>query len=277
MRSNRSHSAASAVRAARRAPAASRLRALAAAGVALTVASLAPSPGSAQDAPKTLEHGADLQGVWTNVNLPGTADWAIYTFSEKLPALTEWGKARFDAAKPQRGPRGVAVAETDDLVYKCYPPGTPRIYLHPFPMEIIQTPGRVQMVFEYDHLIRQIYTDGREHRTDLAASWMGDSIGHWEGKTLVVESNNFNDRTWIDRIAVPHSEEMTLIERIYVNAKGELQVDMRVEDPKALAQPWEFSRYYRKTDWTIEELVCEDNATYAPFENELLEFDADKD
>ena len=62
------------------------------------------------------------------------------------------------------------VAETDDLVYKCYPPGTPRIYIHPFPMEIIQLPGRVLMVFEYDHLVRQIYTDGREHRTDLAPS-----------------------------------------------------------------------------------------------------------
>jgi hypothetical protein len=187
--------------------------------------------------------------------------------------MTEWGQARFDAAKPQRGPRGVPVAETDDLVYKCYPPGTPRIYLHPFPMEIIQLPGRVLMVFEYDHLVRQIYTDGREHRTDLAPSWMGDSIGHWEGETLVVESTGFNDRTWIDRIAVPHSEEMRLIERVYLNDQGQLQVDMRVEDPVALAEPWEFSRYYRKTDWTIEELVCEDNATYAEFENELLEYD----
>jgi hypothetical protein len=248
-------------------------------GIALVLAApaLAPPSLSAQDAPRKLEHGADLQGVWTSVTLPGTAAWAINTFSEKLPALTPWGQARFDAAKPQRGPRGVAVAETDDLVYQCYPPGTPRIYLHPFPMEIIQTPGRVQMVFEYDHLIRQIYTDGRDHRTDLAASWMGDSIGHWEGKTLVVETNNFNDRTWIDRIAVPHSDQMRLVERIYVNAKGELQIDMRVEDRIALAQPWEFSRYYTKTDWTIEELVCEDNATYSSFEEELLEFDADKE
>jgi hypothetical protein len=229
-------------------------------------------PAMAQ-VPTSGEHNADLSGVWTNVNLPGTADWAIYTFSAALPPLTAWGQAKFEAAKPQRGPRGVPVAETDDLVYQCYPPGTPRIYLHPFPMEIIQLPGRVLMVFEYDHLVRQIYTDGREHRTDLPDSWMGDSIGHWEGKTLVVESANFNDRTWIDRIAVPHSEEMRLIERIYINDKNQLQVDMRVEDPVALAKPWEFSRYYRKTDWTIEELMCEDNATYTPFENALLEFD----
>jgi hypothetical protein len=235
---------------------------------------LAAGAGSAQ-VPTSGEHNADLTGVWTNVNLPGTAEWAIYTFSEELPKLTAWGQAKFDAAKPQRGPRGVPVAETDDLVYKCYPPGTPRIYLHPFPMEVIQLPGRVLMIYEYDHLVRQIYTDGRGHRDDLAPSWMGDSIGRWDGDTLVVETTNFNDRTWIDRIAVPHSEEMRLVERLYLNDKGELQIDMRVEDPVALAEPWEFSRYYRKTDWTIEELMCEDNATYTPFENALLEFDSD--
>jgi hypothetical protein len=243
-------------------------RAPAAAGLLL----LAASAVTAQ-VPTEGRHGADLSGVWTGVMLPGTAQWAINTFSEELPEMTPWGRARFDAAKPQRGPRGVPVAESDDLSFKCYPPGTPRIYIHPFPMEIIQLPGRVLMIFEYDHLVRQIYTDGREHRTDLAPSYMGDSTGHWEGETLVVETTNFNDRTWIDRIAVPHSEEMRLIERFHLNDSGQLQIDMRVEDPVALAKPWEFSRYYRKTDWTIEELVCEDNATYEEFEKTLLEFD----
>ena len=240
---------------------------------ALVVAALLGLASSAQTSAQTSEHGGDLTGAWTNVNAPGTAEWAIYTFSEQLPALTEWGQARFDAAKPQRGPRGVPVAETDDPVYKCFPPGTPRIYLHPFPMEIIQLPGRVLMVFEYDHLIRQIYTDGREHRTDLAPSWMGDSIGHWEGETLVIETTNFNDKTWIDRIAVPHSGQMRLIERLHVNAEGLLQIDMTAEDPVALEEPWKFSRTYRKTDWTIEELMCMDNVTYQPFEDAVLEFD----
>jgi hypothetical protein len=239
---------------------------------ALLVAWLTSSAADAQ-VPIQGEHNADLSGVWTNVNVPGTEAWAINTFSEQLPAMTAWGKAKFDAAKPQRGPRGVPVAETDDLVYQCYPPGVPRIYIHPFPMEIIQLPGRVLMIFEYDHLVRQIYTDGREHRDDLAPSYMGDSIGRWEGETLVVETTNFNDRTWIDRIAVPHSGEMRVVERFHVNDRGQLQIDMRVEDPVALAQPWEFSRYYRKTDWTIEEQVCEDNATYEEYEKALLEFD----
>src|SRR4026208_1425751 len=186
--------------------------AVAAAGALLVSASVVTA-----QVPTKGEHNADLSGVWTNQNLPGTSEWAINTFSKDLPEMTAWGKARFDAAKPQRGPRGVPVADADDLVYNGSPPGTPRIYIHPFPMEIIQLPGRVLMIFEYDHLVRQIYTDGREHRTDLAASWMGDSVGHWEGKTLVIETNNFNDRAWLDRIAVPHSDQMRLIERLHLN------------------------------------------------------------
>jgi hypothetical protein len=230
---------------------------------------------SAASFAQSTEHGGDLSGVWTNVNAPGTAQWAIHTFRAELPKMAPWARERFDAAKPQRGPRGVPVSETDDPVYKCFPPGTPRIYLHPFPLEIIQLPGRVLMIFEYDHLIRQIYTDGREHRTDLAPSWMGDSIGHWEGDTLVVETVSFNDKTWIDRIAVPHSEQMRLLERFHIDDDGLLQIDLTIEDPVALEEPWVVRRTYRKTDWTIEELACMDNVTYEPFENAVLEFDGE--
>lgn len=238
--------------------------------VAVLAALATPDAARAQ-AP--VDHGADLSGVWTNLRLPDDGPWAIYSFREDPPPLTPWGRERFEASRPQRGPRGVPVAETDDLVYQCYPPGTPRIYLHPFPFEIVQTPGRVMMVFEYDHLVRQIYTDGRGHRTDLAPSWMGDSIGRWEGGTLVVETLNFNDRTWLDRRGVPHSEALVLTERIRIDEDGNLEIRMHMEDPVALAEPWEARRVYRRTDWTIEELVCEDNASYTPFENDVLEYD----
>ena len=87
-------------------------------------------------------------------------------------------------------------------------------------MEIIHSEGRVLMLFEYDHVVRQIYTDGREHRTDLAPMWMGDSTGHWEGKTLVVETVNFNDKTWIDREGVPHSDQLRVEERIHLDDEG---------------------------------------------------------
>ena len=228
---------------------------------------------SIQALPQTLTHGGDLSGVWTNDPPPEHSAFQNFAFSTEPPAMTAAGRARFEANKPNRGARAVAIAESDDPVFQCFPPGTPRIYFHPFPMEIIQTPGRVLMVFEYDHLVRQIYTDGREHRTDLAPSWMGDSIGHWEGEVLVVETNNFNDKTWLDRRGLPHSEALTVTERFELIEDGDrLRIDIRVDDPETFAEPWSAQRYYRKTDWQIEEFACMDNVNFEAYEEAVLDF-----
>ncbi len=218
------------------------------------------------------EHGADLSGVWNGRRAPGSGEYGGFAFSEALPAMTPWAQERFETAKPTFGPNSVAVADTNDPVYACFPPGTPRIYFHPFPMEIIQTPGRILMVFEYDHLIRQIFTDGRGHRDDLAPGWMGDSIGHWEGNTLVVETTNFNDKTWIDRRGVPHTEQLKLIEHMHINDEGLLQIDITVEDPGAYTETWTGQKFYGRVDWNIEEFMCMDNVTFLDFEQEILDF-----
>jgi hypothetical protein len=232
---------------------------------ALHVADAPAQPASAPGA------AASLSGVWTNDPPPDTLSFQNDTFSAEPPPLTAWGQARFDAAKPSRGPRGVSVTETDDPVYACFPPGTPRVYLHPFPMEIIELPGRILMIFEYDHLIRQIYTDGRAHRRDLAPTWMGDSVGRWEGDTLVVETVNFNDKTWLDRTGVPHSEALRVVERIQLIDADSLEIDITMEDPVAFVEPWRAQRFLRRTDWTIEEFACMDNVNFLEFESQLLE------
>jgi hypothetical protein len=242
----------------------------------LRAAVLALSLAALDAAAQTLsaaEHGADLSGVWTNDPPADTLAFQNDSWGAEQPALTEWGRARFDTAKPSRGPRGVSVTETDDPVYACYPPGTPRIYLHPFPMEIVQTPGRVLMIYEYDHLIRQIYTDGRGHRDDLAPSWMGDSIGRWDGATLVVETVNFNDKTWLDRLGVQHSEDLRVVERIRLSGAEHLEIDITMEDPLALAAPWHGKRRLRRTDWAIEEFSCMDNTNFLEYEKQILEFE----
>jgi len=168
---------------------------------------------------------------------------------------------------------GVAVGETNDPAYECFPPGTPRVYLHPFPVELIETPGRVLMVFEYDHLIRQVYTDGREHRTDLAPMWMGDSIGRWEGDTLVVDTTNFNDKGWLDRRGVPHSDQLHVEERFHLVDADNLQIDIRIEDPVALAEPWVSQRFLMRTDWQIEEHACKDNVNFEGYEENIQQFE----
>ena len=214
-------------------------------------------------------HGADFSGVWMRDD---ASPHLNYAFSIETPSMTPWALAKYEASKPTFGERGVTVAETNDPVYQCLPPGVPRIYFHPRPFEIIQLPNRVLMSFEYQALLRPIYTDGRGHRDDLAATWMGDAIGHWEGETLVIESTNFNDKTWVDRRGIPHSEELRVVERIH--REGErLIVDITIDDTIAFTEPWTGRKTFSATDWTIEEFVCLDNSSFSDFEELLRDHD----
>lgn len=219
------------------------------------------------------DHGADFSGVWTNFPPEHTRSFQNSALRSDLPPMTPWAMERYEQSMPTFGPRSVPVLETNDPVYDCFKPGTPRIYMHPFPMEIIQTPGRVLMLFEYDHAVRQIFTDGRDHRTDLAPMWMGDSTGHWEGETLVVETVNFNDKTWIDRQGIPHSEELRVLERIRLDDDGNLRIDITIEDPVAFTESWTGERRYRPVDWAIEEFACMDNVNFEAFEDAILNYE----
>jgi hypothetical protein len=221
------------------------------------------------------EHGDDFSGVWTNFAPENTRSFQNSALRADPPPMTPWGQERYDQAKPTFGSKSVPVLETNDPVYDCFRPGTPRIYMHPFPMEIIHSAGRVLMLFEYDHAVRQIYTDGREHRADLAPMWMGDATGHWEGQTLVVETVNFNDKTWIDREGVPHSEELRVLERIRLDDDGNLLIDISIEDPIAFTETWTGQRRYRRVDWNIEEFACMDNVNFEAFEDDILSYDSD--
>jgi hypothetical protein len=240
---------------------------------------LAQSPSGAaptSSPAERLAHGSDLSGVWTAdaSRLPERVRGAwVWAFDPEPPPMTAWALERFAQAKPTFGPKNYAVAETNDPVYQCFPPGTPRIYFHPFPMEIIQTPGRVLILYEYDHYVRQIFTDGRGHREDLPASWMGDSIGRWEGDTLVVQSTNFNDKTWIDRRGVPHSDQLKVTERFRRSGEKALHLHLTIEDPVAFTEPWTAERFFELTDWNIIEMTCMDNANFLEFEQDVLQHD----
>mgnify|MGYP003334939109 CR=1 FL=1 len=166
----------------------------------------------------------------------------------KLPALTAWGKARFDAAKPQRGPRGVAVSETDDLVYQCFPPGVPRIYIHPFPFEIVQTPAHMTFLYEYVHTVRSVYLDS-PHPKGPIEWWMGDSRGHWEGDTLVIDVVHFTDQTRFDRSGNYHSTALHVVERYTMTDADHIRYDVTIEDPQAFTRPWSISMpLYRRQE-----------------------------
>jgi len=152
----------------------------------------------------------------------------------------------------------------------CLPPGGPRMYATPYPMEIIQLPEhkRIIMIFEGGaHVWREIYMDGRPHppaSTIKGESWLGHSVGHWEGDTLVVDVVNFNEGTWIDYFGHPHTSQMHVVERWTRPNKNTLHFEATIDDPGAYTKPW-------KTAWDIpwgganaelQEYICQENNSY---------------
>jgi hypothetical protein len=236
------------------------------AALSLSSLAFAQAPSAVKPAGAT----PDISGVWNMKGSPATR-YLAYSLSKDEPSMTPWAEERFKAAKPSFGPR--AVEDSNDPVNPttisamgCFPPGMPRLYMQPFPMEIIQLPGRVIMLFEFSHFIRQIYTDGRKHNTDLGPTWLGDAIGHWDGDTLVVDTVGFNDKTWIDRGGHPHSTELHLVERIRRVDQSTLQDDITVEDPKAYVKPWGGQISFQlDPTWNLTEMVCEDNVNFDQF------------
>src|SRR5216683_7064090 len=205
----------------------------------------------------------DLSGVWFDDRpRPVTTNerYWIYKFTAEEPPMTAWGEAQYKAAKSSFGTKAYPLAETNDPLYHtCTPPGLPRIYLHPFPIQIVQTPGEVIVLFEYDSVRHQIFTDGRTHDATLGPLWMGDSIGHWEGDTLVADTVNFNDKTWLDRIGHPHSDQLHVIERIRRVDQNHLEDQITIDDSKAYTKPWGGTIVFLlHPKWTLSEEFCED-------------------
>ena len=209
----------------------------------------------------------DLTGVWFDDRpRPVTTNerYWIFKFNAEEPPMTEWGLAQYKATKSSFGDRAYPLAETNDPLYHtCTPPGLPRAYLHPFPIQIVQTPGEVIVLFEYDSVRHQIFTDGRKHDETLGPLWMGDAIGHWDGDTLVADTVNFNDKTWLDRIGHPHSDQLHVVERIRRKDRDHLVNDITIEDPKAYAKPWTAHlEFLLRPKWSLAEQFCEDEESF---------------
>jgi len=236
--------------------------------VAASSQSKKPTDASASSAPYDPH---DLSGVWFDDHpRPMTVmeRYWTYKFTPDEPPMTPWGVAQFKTAKPSFGPTAVPLTQTNDPVYHtCDPLGFPRIFLYPLPMQIVQTPGEVIFLFEYDSLRHQVFTDGRAHDTSLGPLWMGDSIGHWEGDTLVADTVNFNDKTWLDRMGHPHSDQLHVVERIRRVDHDHLVDEITVEDPKAYTKTWTARLpYVLKPKWTIAEAFCEDEKSFEGIE-----------
>ena len=134
----------------------------------------------------------------------------------------------------------------NDPMVACMPPGVPRVDLGgsagmPHPMKIVQTPTLVVLLYETstNQTFRQVFLDGRPLPADPQPTWLGYSVGHWEGDTLVVESTGFNGRTWVDTgSGHPQTDAGRVTERFTRRDIGHMDIEITIDDPKAYLKPW---------------------------------------
>ena len=150
----------------------------------------------------------------------------------------------------------------------CLPPGGPRMMATPYPMEIIQLPEqeRIIMIFEgATHVWREIHMDGRPHPEGdaLNPTFLGHSVGHWDGDTLVVDVVGFNETTWIDFFGHPHTDALHIVERFSRPDKNTLRYEATIDDPGAYTAPWTVAwNIPWRADGELMEYICQDNNLY---------------
>jgi len=155
----------------------------------------------------------------------------------------------------------------DDPMTHCFPGGPSQIFGAGGDMyRIVQSPSVLALLYERDGLYRQIFTDGRALPKDPNPTWLGYSVGRWEGDTLVVETNGFNDRTWLDRVGHPHSEDLHVTERFRRVDFGHMQFQVTYTDPKTLTGPLTRSLTVNfMPDTETLETICENERDTAHF------------
>jgi hypothetical protein len=129
-------------------------------------------------------------------------------------------------------------------------------------IDVLPSPGKITILFENLALgNKQTIFLTRSHPDKLGPSWLGDSVGHWEGDTLVVDSTGFNDRTWLNSKGAQHTEALRVVQRFRLADGGKiLEVNVSAEDPKTLTKPYRYTRYYKKLDSEIQEDYCEEES-----------------
>jgi hypothetical protein len=151
----------------------------------------------------------------------------------------------------------------DDPEANCLPAGVPR--MAPYPWKIVQTPKLVIFLYEGNiHTYRQIFLDGRDHPKDPDPTWYGDSIGKWDGDTLVVDSVGFNDRFWFDFAGHPHTEKLHVIERYRRPDAAHLEYEAVIDDPGAYTKPFTMYGHSLSTDSELMEYICNENNQDVP-------------
>jgi hypothetical protein len=194
----------------------------------------------------------DIAGLWVVTG-------AFYFAPDRsLPKLKGEYKALY-ARRTEAFKSGIAV---DDVTADCLPAGLPHLFVVPYPFELMQTPGRITFLYEYDSVVRRVPLTGAASlkADEDRVSYNGDSAGHWEGDTLVIDTINVRADTQLDFTGVPHSDQLHITERWRRKDATTLESRITLTDPKAYEEPFTVTRQYRlRPKWKISEYVCEEN------------------
>jgi len=234
-------------------------------------------PNLSAAAPRAANGKPDLSGIWATDGTPRAEMERLYgplgTFAVPGDDPLEFNKyminimADFapadDPLRPEFLPllkqRSQDRAAKDNPTARCLPMGIPWVHGIPDPYKIVQTPG-VTLIIDEGDPVRQVFTDGRKHTPDPDPSWLGYSIGAWEGDTLVVDTLGFNDQTWLDAFGHPHSEALHVVERFHRRDFGHLDLQVTFDDPKMYTKSVTVN--YRQTllpDTDLLDYVCTEN------------------
>ncbi len=173
------------------------------------------------------------------------------------PILQDWTKEELR----KRNDRILSGGTGYTRQVSCWPMGVPAFLLYPAqPIYFIQTAKEVTIIAQMDQQVRRVYLN-TSHSKHVTPSWYGESIGHYEGDTLVVDTIGMNDQTWIDNYRTPHSENLHTVERFHLINDGKtLEVNLHVEDPGAFTMPWNtVQRYDRVNQGPLAEFICPEN------------------
>lgn len=204
-------------------------------------------PNVAAPTPRTADGKPDLTGIWNRVSPKYGANIAA---DLKPGDVQPWAQTLVEQRKENLG--------RDHMTVHCLPLGPGYSTAQRY-MKIVQTPALIVMLDE-DLTYRQIYLDGRPLEKDPQPTWMGYSVGHWDGDTLVVESSGFNDKTWLDTDGHPHTEALRTTERYRRPDLGHLEMESTIQDSKVYAKPFKVTiSSLLAPDTELLEAVCNEN------------------
>jgi hypothetical protein len=202
---------------------------------------------------RTADGHIDLSGFWVPDNLVKH----LLNLAADLPPnsvpLTPSGRQIYQERIDNNG--------KDHPGVRCWPSGIPEKNNIPDGMKVVQTPDVMLFLYESRTIYRQIFTDGRPlPPKDVQPTWMGYSIGRWEGDTFIVETVGQNGKTWLDMRGLPASEEIKVTERFKRPTIGRITIDVTIDDPKSYTKPWDVQLVWRlQPDTDLLESICEEN------------------